>query len=139
MASCGLSGFEPHETMPFGDQRVPAFSPSNRIVTSIETSSQAVAPSIMSFIINGREVSHVFNQYRIQYPLQSYHHASPSKPRNLPAEVLDCIPSLRSTMAASMPRSRIPTPWRDKYRFRLHGVTFKEAHGTDTVTLHWGL
>ena len=61
--------------------------PSNRIVTSIETSSQAVAPSIMSFIINGREVSHVFNQYRIQYPLQTYHHASPSKPRNLPAEV----------------------------------------------------
>ena len=31
--------------------------PSNRIVTSIETSSQAVAPSIMSFSINGREVS----------------------------------------------------------------------------------
>ena len=101
---CGLSGFEPHETMPFGDQRVPAFSPSNRIVTSIETSSQTVAPSIMSFSINGREVSHVCNRYRRQYRLQSYDHASPAKPRKLPAEVLDCIPILHSAMAASMPR-----------------------------------
>ena len=76
--------------------------PSNRIVTSIETSSQAVAPSIMSFSINGREVSHVCNRYRRQYRLQSYDHASPAKPRKLPAEVLDCIPILQSAMADSM-------------------------------------